>query len=364
MFDFLGNMSWMYLLVVIPVLGVLVFVHELGHFLAARRLGVQVDEFGFGLPPRAMTMFERDGVKYTLNWLPLGGFVRMAGEEGDFETPGSLWSKRPWQRATILVAGPFMNFLAAAVLFSIVFMMGVPAPAPNGRVQVYDVFPGSPAQAAGLQRDDLILSVDGKPIDTTATLVAAIEAAGGREVPVAIERGGQPMTLNLTPRASGEARAGISIGTEQITERYGPVEAVLRGIQTTASAVASTLAFFGKLIAGLFTRATMPEGASLSGPIGIARITGQVAQEGFDRLLALAAIISVSLGTLNLLPLPALDGGRLLFVVLEWVRGKRISPEREAFVHAIGMVSLLLVMLIVSYFDVARWIGGVSPFGG
>ncbi len=364
MLNFVANMSWIYWLAVIPVLGVLVFVHELGHFLAARRVGVKVDEFGFGLPPRAATMFERDGVKYTLNWLPLGGFVRMAGEEGDFDTPGSLWSKKPWQRAFILVAGPFMNFIAAAVLFAIVFMMGVPAPVPNGRVQVYDVFDGSPAQAAGLQRDDLILNVDGKPIDTTEALVAAINAAGGRQVPVVVERAGQQVTLQLTPKASGEARAGISIGSEQTTERYGPIQAIIKGVQTTAAAVAGTLAFFGKLVTGLFTRAAMPEGASLSGPIGIARITSQVAQEGFDRLLALAAIISVSLGTLNLLPLPALDGGRLLFVVIEWIRGKRISPEREAFVHAVGMVSLLLVMLIVSYFDVARWIGGVSPFGG
>ncbi len=367
MLQMLAGMSWIYWLAFIPVLGMLVFIHELGHFLAARRMGVKVEEFGFGIPPRAKTLFEKDGVKYTINWLPLGGFVRMAGEEGNFETEGSLYSKQPWQRAFVLIAGPAMNLFAAFVLFTLVYMVGISTPQAAGRVMVQQVMADSPAEAAGLQQGDFITAVDGKPISREPDLLAAIGAAAGLTIPIVVDRDGQPVTLDITPRTSGPVKIGIYMAperVEQVVERYGPLEAVLKGAQETIAGVVGLITFLASAIFGLFTAAPMPEGGGLTGPIGIARMTGEIAREGIDKLLYLAAAISISLGTLNLLPIPALDGGRLVFVVAEWLRGKRIPPEREALVHAVGMISLLLLMAVVSYFDVAKWMQGISPLGG
>lgn len=367
MLQMLSSMSWVYWLAFIPVLGLLVFIHELGHFLAARRMGVKVEEFGFGIPPRAATLFERDGVKYTINWLPLGGFVRMAGEEGNFETEGSLYSKEPWQRAFVLIAGPAMNLFTAFVLFTFVYLVGISTPQAAGRVMVQQVMDSSPAQAAGLQQGDFVLSVAGQPIDREPDLIAAIDKAAGQTVPIVVDRSGQQLTLDITPRTNGQPKIGIYMTPErvdQVVERYGPIQAVVKGAQETIAGVVGLITFLGRLIVGLFTAAPPPEGGGLTGPIGIARMTGEIAREGVDKLLYLAAAISISLGTLNLLPIPALDGGRLVFVLAEWLRGKRIPPEREALVHAVGMISLLLLMVVVSYFDVAKWVQGISPLGG
>jgi len=367
MFSFLSGLSWVYWLAFIPVLGFLVFIHELGHFLAARKMGVKVEEFGFGIPPRAATLFERNGVKYTLNWLPLGGFVRMAGEEGNFDVDGSLWSKKPWQRAFVLVAGPLMNLLTAVVLFTLVYAIGISIPTPAGHVQVQQVMADTPAQAAGLQPGDLVISVDGQPIPREADLLAAMDHAAGKTVAIVVQRDGAEVTLNITPRASGPVKAGIYMGPERVDNvviRYSLPQAFVKGVQETVAGVVGLIAFLGQFVTGLFTRAPLPEGGGFTGPVGIARLAGEVAREGIDKLLYFAAAISISLGTLNLLPIPALDGGRLVFVLFEWVRGKRVPPEREAIVHAIGMMTLLLMMLAVSYFDVAKWINGVSPLGG
>ena len=195
----------------------------------------------------------------------------------------------------------------------------------------------------------------------------AIGAAAGLTIPIVVDRDGQPVTLDITPRTSGPVKIGIYMAperVEQVVERYGPLEAVLKGAQETIAGVVGLITFLASAIFGLFTAAPMPEGGGLTGPIGIARMTGEIAREGIDKLLYLAAAISISLGTLNLLPIPALDGGRLVFVVAEWLRGKRIPPEREALVHAVGMISLLLLMAVVSYFDVAKWMQGISPLGG
>ena len=366
MIDFLLGLNWIYWLAFIPVLGFLVFIHELGHFLGARWMGVKVEEFGIGIPPRAATLFERNGVKYTLNWLPLGGFVRMAGEEGNFESEGSLWSKQPWQRMIVLVAGPLMNLLTAAVLFTLVYAIGITIPVPAGRVMVQQVWADSPAQAAGLQAGDLVLSVNGDPIKREPDLLAAIERSAGKTVPVVVERQGQQVTLSLTPRATGSVKAGINMTPERVEEsvlRYSLPEAAVKGVQETVVGVVGLVGFLGQTIGNLVNRAPLPEGAGFTGPVGIARMAGEVAKEGVDKLLYFAAAISISLGTLNLLPIPALDGGRLLFVTFEWLRGKRIPPEREALVHAFGMMTLLLLMLVVSYMDVSKWVRGISPLG-
>ncbi|HID30221.1 MAG TPA: PDZ domain-containing protein, partial [Desulfobacterales bacterium] len=191
-----SGLEW---LAVIPMLAVLIFMHELGHFLAAIRLGVKVEEFGFGYPPRLLTLFERKGVKYTINLIPLGGFVRMVGEEGNFEAEGSLHSKKPWQRFIIFVAGPFMNLILAIALFSLLFYaLGMPIL--TGKIVVSAVSPDAPAARAGIEVGDILLEVGGTPIKKLEDVSRATKPFLGREVEVVLKRGEQTLHLRLTPR--------------------------------------------------------------------------------------------------------------------------------------------------------------------
>jgi regulator of sigma E protease len=367
MSGFLSGWGW---LAVIPVLGVLVFVHELGHFLAARWMKVEVEEFGFGYPPRLATLFERNGVKYTINLLPLGGFVRMVGEEGDFDREGSLYRKQPWQRAVVLVAGPAMNLVLAAVVLALVLWLG--APQYHGPVTVKEVTPGTPAEQAGLQAGDIIRAINEQPIDSLEAVTQTISQHLGEQADVTIERNGETFTraILLRPpedRPSNQGAMGIVIelgNVDSITyDRLAWPAALARGLIQTFQLFVLMLAGLGSLVLGLFTGAGMP-GGGVAGPIGIAQLSGEVARQGIRPLLNFTAFLSVNLGLLNLLPLPALDGGRLVFVVIESIRGKRIPPEREAVVHFIGMMLLIGLMVVISYFDVARWLSGQPLMGG
>ncbi len=365
-----GALAW---LAVIPMLGVLIFVHELGHFLAARWMKVRVEEFGFGYPPRIMTLFERNGVKYTLNWLPLGGFVRMVGEEGEFDVEGSLYSKKPWQRALVLAAGPVMNLILAALIFALMFaVFGVPRQfRPTGRVVITSVVPGSPAAEAGLQRHDVVLQIDGRQVHTPEELRIEVEQRAGKSVRLLVDRESQLLELSVTPRRpedtpQGQGAMGVSIGPEgeYIYRRLPPLEALASGFGQMVFSMLIMLGGLAELVRSLIVPGqSVPQGG-VAGPIGIARFTGQVAQEGWRPLMNLAAFLSINLGLLNLLPMPALDGGRLFFVLLEWLRGKRIPPEREALVHALGMALLLTFILVVSYFDLVNWLRGVPVIPG
>jgi regulator of sigma E protease len=365
--DFLSGWGW---LAVIPVLGLLVFVHELGHFLAARWMKVKVEEFGFGYPPRLATLFEHNGVKYTINALPLGGFVRMVGEEGNFEKEGSLYQKQPWQRAIVLVAGPFMNVILAAAILALVAWMGVPQA--HGPVTIKAVSPDSPAAQAGLQPGDIIKTIGNELVDSLESVTRVTSRYLGQETEVTVERDGTTLTrmilLRLPEnRPSDQGAMGIVIelsAVESITyERVAWPVAIVQGLFRTGELFLLMLVSLGDLFARLFTGAGLPEGG-VAGPVGIAQISGEAARQGIQALLTFTAFLSVNLALLNMLPLPALDGGRLVFVVLEWIRGKRIPPEREAVVHFIGMVVLIGLMVIISYFDVARWLSGQSILGG
>ncbi len=362
--SFLGDrFAW---LAVIPVLGILVFWHELGHFLAALWMKVKVEEFGFGYPPRMLTMFERNGVKFTLNWLPLGGFVRMVGEETGFDNEGSLSSKRPWQRAVVLTAGPLMNLILAPLLYAIVFATGTPYP--MGKVAITEIASGSPAAAAGLQVDDQFLKIGDIAPETTDDVRAAILQHRGEPLIVQVQRGEEVVTLTLTPRTvadtpPGEGAAGVAIARSFVTaQNLG--QALWMGTARTGEVVVMMATGFSQLARSLIApQPDAPPLGGIAGPIGIARITGELAQEGLAPLIELTAFLSLNFFILNLLPIPALDGGRLVFVVLEALRrGKRIPPEREALVHLVGMAGLLALMLIVAYFDVAAWLRGAPIF--
>lgn len=341
----------------IVILGVLVFVHELGHFAAAKRAGIRVEEFGMGFPPRVATLFERGGTKYTLNALPIGGFVRMLGEE-DPSHPDSFAAQTPWERIQVLLAGPGMNVLLAVLLFAVIAMIGVPAGEPTGNVEVVGVAEGSPAAEAGIERGDVVKYIANQRVTGTQQLQGHIERYLGSSVTVTVVRDGQEIDLTLTPREdppAGEGWVGIEIVDERRTVSYGPIEAMWLGIQRTVQA-------FGLIFVGVSEMIRGTTEADLAGPVGIAQVTGELAREGeLVSLINFAAFLSINLAIINLLPFPALDGGRLIFIVLELLRGgKRIDPKKEGLVHLIGMVVLLSLMLFITYFDVLRIFSGES----
>ncbi|HEX8682570.1 MAG TPA: RIP metalloprotease RseP [Ardenticatenaceae bacterium] len=347
----------------ILILGLLVFVHELGHFVVAKRAGIRVEEFGFGYPPRMFTLFKRDETIYTINWLPLGGFVRMVGENGEeANDPHSFASKSKLARAAVLVAGSAMNLLLPIIIFTVIAMTGVPDGEPTGRVQVMGVEPNSPAQEAGLQAGDEVLYVASQRIMSVGQLQQLVQQFEGREVTVDVEREGEMLSFTMTPRRLGEqpqVMIGVSIIDERAMVRYNPIRALSLGIQQTVTLFGLMLQGFADLIGGLFTGGV--EANSLAGPVGIMQATGEVARTGsISNLLNFAAFLSINLAIINLMPFPALDGGRLLFIIVEALRGKRISPEREGLVHLLGMLLLLALMAFISVIDIQRLLGGGS----
>jgi regulator of sigma E protease len=338
------------ILAFLPILSIMMFVHELGHFITARMAGITVLEFGFGLPPR-LWGFKRKGVIYSINWIPFGAFVKMLGEE-DPTDPGSFASKPGFIRAIVLAAGSGMNFLLAVVAFSMVYIVGVPGVAPDGQVQVADVAPDSPASAAGLQPGDTIVSFDGQTV-TVQSFREATQTHLGQPVQIGVHRGDQAMDLSLTPRANPpENQGAIGIVLAGGLVRLNPIAAVQQGFTQTVRAIGATLSVPKMLIEGSIA----PDDARLIGLVGMAQATSEtvsfVADTGFwYPLFILTGLFSAGLSIANMLPIPALDGGRLFFVILEGIRGRRIPPEREAAYHFVGIVVLLTLMVIISFND-------------
>jgi regulator of sigma E protease len=355
---------WMvgaFLLVLTPI----ILVHELGHFFAARWFGIKVDEFGLGFPPRAARLFERGGTLFTLNWIPLGGFVRPAGED-DPNVAGGLAGASKRARFSVLVAGAVANFVFALLIFWLAFMIGAPS-FDESRVAIRDVQPNSPAMAAGLQPGDMILEVNGRPVDGTDMLIAEIHAHAGRPVQLLVERNGQPISLSVTPRLPGEYGAnegptGIALTHPASSQRntLGPVGAATAAVDTVWNVIYGTLNAPAMLIRGEIS----PSMARPVSIVGISQIAGQAAEtsatsKDWFPILFFTGVISVALGFTNLLPLPALDGGRILFVLIEAVRGRRIEPEREGLVHMVGMLFLLGLMVLIIIQDI---INPIIPF--
>lgn len=343
------------------VLAVLVLVHELGHFLTAKAFGVQVQEFGIGFPPRLFGV-RRGDTLYSINLLPLGGFVKLLGEE-DPSHPKSLASRSVLQRSIVLSAGSFMNVLLVVVLFTL--LLAVPQEQTVARVAIQEVEPDSPAQAAGLRPGDIVLRVDGHPIRNSGDLLYRVYLRMGAESHWTYQRGSvaeSPIIEEATVAVrwrwpAGQGPTGIVIG--QVSPRMAVVsepiwEAFPHALQQTWESFTLTK--------NEVTRWVMGAGSpQLAGPIGIAQITDQVADTGILPLLGLVAGLSLSLGIMNILPIPMLDGGRLMFVLLEGVRrGKRISPRREGLVHMVGFVALMALIALISYQDILRLIRGES----
>ena len=345
------------ILAFLAVLVVLIIAHELGHFSTAKAFGVKVEEFGVGFPPRLLS-FKKGETRYSLNAIPLGGFTKMVGEVDPSETR-SLASKSIWVRILVLSAGSLMNFLLPLLLFSIAFM--VPYNVLIGQVTVEEVLPNSPAAIAGLQPEDTIISINGKQLNSTLDLSREIQLNLGKESTMVISHSDSVTEeVQLTPRwrpPEGQGAIGILVKTANPTI-VSQREPFWRAIPLGVNKCIETFVLFKNGILSLFIgTATFQVG----GPVAIAQMTGEVARAGISPLLEFAAFLSINLAIINIFPLPALDGGRIVFVLLEWIRrGKRISPKIEGLIHGIGFVLLIAAMLAVTYQDIIRIVSGGS----
>lgn len=426
------------------VLGVLVFFHELGHYLAARRSGIVVEEFGMGYPPRAAKLFRYDGTDFTLNWLPFGGFARMKGEDAGDMSPGSFNAASRRGRAFTLFAGPLMNLVLAVILFAASFMVGgsevllaypqvvdspseaatsiglrpgdvllsaggvdtfinaipddplastwspaqggpveltvlragepatLPAVEPSGVERFLDTraeyvgvmttrieatAPDSPAEQAGLKPGDLVYTVDDTVITLDTALSDVVSQRLGEEMSLAVLRDGSLVNAVMTPRVDppqGQGALGVQIGPVTDFAPLPVMDSIVQGFTQTGRYIMLVLQLPVQLILGQAD----PGAAQVSGPVGIAREVGGAVSSSIDYgvlwpILRLAAVLSAALAITNLLPLPALDGGRLLFIAVEAIRGRRVSPEREGMVHMIGFMLLLSLMLVITVRDIA-----------
>lgn len=334
----------------------LVLAHEFGHFLTAKAFGVRVLEFGVGFPPRVFGKRFGD-TEYTVNWLPIGGFVRLLGEE-DASDPRSLAAQARWKRLIIIGAGAVVNLILPPLLFAIAFM--IPHEEPVGRAVISAIVPGSPAEAAGFERGDVIFAVDGRDAKNVATVARLVRIEMGHEVLVTVKRGEEFLDLPVEPRwafPANQGPTGITIGAQYpFTEpvAMAPWDALPAGVRATTD----TLILARNQLIGWFRGGSGP---GVAGPVGIAQATGEAAKAGVPPLFELAALLSINLGIVNLLPLPALDGGRIFFLLLEVVRGgRRVAPQKEALVHLVGFVAFIVLTIVVTFADISRLLGGES----
>lgn len=354
---------------ILPLLAILiplVVLHELGHFITAKLTGVKVLEFGIGFPPRIWGFKFRDTI-YSINWLPLGGFVRLLGEEDPTHQQSLAAKPRPI-RLLVLASGSVVNLILPIFLFGLAFM--IPRDVPVGLIDIVSVFPDSPAEEAGLQPGDTILGVNGKELRNSSELGREIRLNMGETVLFRVKRptsefgatgGGGILEIPVKARFNTDAPTGIQIRMQSVSfterESFPLWEAIPRGWGSTIDSL--------RLARNEVYSWVQGGGApQVAGPVGIAQATGEAVDlAGWRVLLDIAAVLSINLGIINLLPLPMLDGGRIAFVVLEIIRrGKRVAPQKEAIVHFIGLAAIISLAVVITYFDVLRIFHGDSIF--
>lgn len=371
------------ILIFLVVLVLLVLVHEFGHFVAAKISGVKVEEFGFGFPPRligwykdsqtkkwkrvGITQKSSSGTIYSLNMLPLGGFVKLKGElMTDIDDEESFAKQTFWKKFTILSAGVGMNIVLAAVLFSIGFMIGVPweidenvdtraATIRDRHIAITHVIKDFPAEQAGIQPGDKLINIDGKEFSSIQEIQQYIHEHRSNEMTLKLQREERETIVTLRPIISEEIQRGvIGVGlTEVGIISYPWYRAIFEGWKMTLFILKKIILALYELFKNLIVEKTVS--AELSGPVGIAVLTGEVARLGFIYLLQFTALLSLNLAVINFLPFPALDGGRVLFILIEKIRGKAVDARIEALIHNIGLSLLLVLVFVISYRDILRF---------
>jgi regulator of sigma E protease len=348
------------------IIGVLVLVHEFGHFWVAKRNGIKVEEFAFGLPLLPKIWSKQVGeTTYSVYPVPIGGFVRMLGEDGKSKSRRSFAAKSAGIRAKVLVAGVGMNVLLALLLLTVGFLFKMQPVAlcasdyPNATyqndVRIALVASGSPAEQAGLKKGDVIKSIAGERTDCSQAVPGLTGGRAGKPTVFEITRAGTPRTIAVTPGTSGTYAGKVGIAPEDHYQDldYPWWEAPYLALLETVAIINATIAAVAGLFTTLLTHASVPAG--VSGPVGIAKLTGSILSLGGVVILRFIAVISLSLAVFNLIPIPALDGGRLLFVGIEKLRrGKPVPARVEQHIHTAGFVFLIGLILFITYFDIMR----------
>lgn len=378
MTTFLESGSWIFGTVVpfLLVLTTVVFFHELGHYFVGRWNGIKIEAFAVGFGPELFGLTDKHGTRWKVCAIPLGGYVKFLGDEGVASTPdhealaemsqselkGAYESKKVWQRALVAAAGPAANFILAIVIFTATFFY-------NGSYVVdpviSEVKQGTAAMEAGFKPGDKIISVNGEAVASFRELQNAVSLSAGEALSIVVERGGERATLVATPRMTEQKdRFGnsYSVGILGVTSstgkenfrriEHGLISASAMAVQETWSVAARTLKFLGQVIVG------RQDATQLRGPVGIAQISSQVATLGYDRLITLAAILSISIGLLNLFPIPMLDGGHLAFYAIEAIRGRPLSIKAQEMGYKFGLLCMLGLMIFATRNDVLRLLPG------
>jgi len=359
-----------YLVPFLFVLTIVVFFHELGHFLVARWCGIKVLTFSLGFGPELAGFYDRYGTRWKISAVPLGGYVKFFGDENAASVPDnaaqaamtenekkeSFIGQKVPARAAVVAAGPVANFILAIAIFAAIFMV-VGKQTTSARVD--QVQPGSAAAAAGFQPGDLVLSIDGEKIDSFSDMQRIVSVSSGEPLKIVVERQGVEITMRATPQLKeikdnfgNTHRLGVlgisrSMAAGDVkTEKLGPIDAVVLGAQETWFVVDRTLSYIGGVFAG------REAADQLGGPIRIAQVSGQVASAGFVALIHLTAVLSVSIGLLNLFPIPLLDGGHLLFYSIEAIRGRPLSDRAQEVGFRIGLAIVVMLMIFATFNDI------------
>ncbi len=335
----MSSVFWVQLLEFIAGIAILIVIHELGHFLAARFFKVEVEEFGIGFPPRIATLFHAAGTRFSINWIPLGGFVRIKGEN-DPEVPGGLAAANPWVRLAVLFAGPFMN-IALGLMLSVVLFYNLGEPVLD-KVQIQGISTGSPAESAGLQVGDLILSVNDQEVTSVDELHNLIYASLGQPALIVYQRGDQIAEVSLVPRDPPPEDGAIGILMGYPTQPTTWNRAIPNGISATIEYGRSVLALPLRMVQGEVS----PEEGRPLGYKGMFDVYQQIRNP-----LWFFMVISLSLGIFNLLPIPALDGGRILFTLPEIFLRRRVPAQYENMIHLVGFAMLIILLIYINLQD-------------
>jgi regulator of sigma E protease len=368
-----GGVLLTYVLPAFVVLMLVVFIHELGHFQVGRWCGVQIEAFSIGFGKELFGFNDKHGTRWKLSLVPLGGYVKFVGDENAASLPKAaqpgagrdetlFHNASVWKRMATVAAGPVANFILAIAIFAIIFAtVGRPLTAPR----VDTLLPGGAAEAAGFLPGDVIVNIDGEPIKSFSQIQQIVTLAAGDTLTVIVDRGGEKITLTPTPERreisdglGGPQRVGVLGITRNmeegdlVYERFGPLQAVAEGFRETGHIIERTMTYVGRLFAG---RETADQ---LSGPIRVAQVSGVIASSGGAvALLHLSAILSVSIGLINLFPVPMLDGGHLVFYAIEAIRGRPVDQRTQEIGFRIGLALVIMLFVFVTFNDIVRLAG-------